>query len=119
MKALVIDDEELARKRVLHLLRQVPDIVVLGECPNGQTAIEMINQKRPDLIFLDINMPVMDGFQFLEALEKIPYLHKKPMKIVMLTSSNANKDIEKAKKFNIDGYIVKPLSPEKLNLILG
>mgnify|MGYP003145163773 CR=1 FL=1 len=51
IKALVIDDEELARKRVLYLLRQVPDVEVLGECSNGKSAILEIDQKRPDLIF--------------------------------------------------------------------
>ena len=127
-KILLIDDDSVSNFLSEMALQDMnlSDQVHVSE--NGEEALDFIcehccNKEKgadcPDLIFLDINMPVMDGFQFLEALEKIPYLHKKPMKIVMLTSSNANKDIEKAKKFNIDGYIVKPLSPEKLNLLLG
>ncbi|WP_239990729.1 LytR/AlgR family response regulator transcription factor [Marixanthomonas ophiurae] len=62
MKALVIDDEELARKRVLSLLSKVPEIEVSGECSNGKSAISEINKLNPDLVFLDINMKDMNGF---------------------------------------------------------
>lgn len=85
---------------------------IFEHCTNGKSP-----ENCPDLIFLDINMPVMDGFQFLEEFEKIPFFHKKPVKIVMLTSSNANQDLERAKKFNVEGYIVKPLCAEKLEAL--
>ena len=66
MKALVIDDEELARKRVVNLLEEISEIEVLGECSNGKTAIKHINELKPDLIFLDINMKDMNGFEVLQ-----------------------------------------------------
>ena len=84
MKALVIDDEELARKRVLRLLQQMPDIQILGECANGQTAIAAINQMEPDLIFLDINMTDMSGFEVLQKVTISP----KPIVIFVTAYDN-------------------------------
>ena len=72
MRALVIDDEELARKRILNLLQEVPAIEILGECSNGQAAISKINSEKPDLIFLDINMKDMNGFEVLQNVETSP-----------------------------------------------
>lgn len=124
-KILLIDDDSVSNFLNEMALQDMnlSDEVHVSE--NGEEALDFIyNHCKngnvsacPDLIFLDINMPVMDGFQFLEALEKVPNLDKKPMKIVMLTSSNAHKDIERAKRFNVDGYIVKPISEEKLNAV--
>lgn len=126
-KILLVDDDSVSNFLNEMALQDMnlSDEVHVSE--NGEEALDFINKQCrngsvsncPDLIFLDINMPIMDGFQFLEALEKVPDLNKKPIKIVMLTSSNANKDLERAKKFNIDGYIVKPLSEEKLNAVFA
>lgn len=126
-KILLIDDDSVSNFLNEMALQDMnlSDEVHVSE--NGEEALDFINKHCrngnlsdcPDLIFLDINMPVMDGFQFLEALEKVPNLSEKLIKIVMLTSSGASKDIERAKKFNIDGYIVKPLNQEKLNAIFS
>jgi CheY-like chemotaxis protein len=71
----------------------------------------------PDLIFLDISMPGMDGFEFLEEFQSLSFNSKKP-KIFMLSSSDHEQDIEKAKQFNADGYIVKPLTKNKLKALI-
>ena len=62
MKTLVIDDERLARKELINLLSKYPDITIEGECSNGEEALAMIEQVQPDLIFLDVQMPGMSGF---------------------------------------------------------
>jgi two-component system LytT family response regulator len=67
---LIIDDEALARQRVRKLLPQWPEINVLGECKNGAEAIANIREKKPDLIFLDIQMKDMTGFEVLDQLEE-------------------------------------------------
>ncbi len=72
----------------------------------------------PDLILLDINMPVMNGFEFLDSYEQIKPISQNPPAIVMLTSSNDSRDIDASKKYDIVGYINKPLSDEKLQQIL-
>lgn len=106
MKALVIDDEELARTRVVHLLKQVPDIEFLGECSNGKMAIEKINQLNPDLIFLDINMTDMTGFEMLQKIDISP----KPMVIFVTAYDNYA-----LKAFDVDAFdfLLKPFRDER------
>jgi CheY-like chemotaxis protein len=70
----------------------------------------------PDMILLDINMPVMDGFQFLEEFYKIQPDYYQNIKIVVLTSSENPKDLERFKKYPLFGYINKPISIEKLQV---
>lgn len=106
MKALVIDDEELARKRVLYLLQQVPDVQILGECSNGKTAIAEINKMRPDIIFLDINMADMSGF---EVLQKVTI---SPKPIVIFVTAYDNYAL---KAFDADAFdfLLKPFKDER------
>jgi two-component system LytT family response regulator len=68
IRALVVDDEPLARSNVRLLLRVHPDIQVVGECASGAEAIQAIREKRPALLFLDVQMPECDGFDVLEML---------------------------------------------------
>jgi two-component system LytT family response regulator len=69
-RALVIDDEPLAREMIREMLEGDPDAEIIGECGNGRAAVEAIESKAPDLIFLDIQMPEMGGFEVLESLTK-------------------------------------------------
>lgn len=69
IKVLIVDDEELARVRIRELLAQEEDIEVVGECGDGEEALQMISNHSPDLVFLDVQMPEMDGFQVVEALD--------------------------------------------------
>jgi two-component system, LytTR family, response regulator len=74
LRTLVVDDEELARRRLLTLLRGEPGVEVVGECENGAQAIAAIEAHAPDLVFLDVQMPEVDGFGVLEAVgaERMP-----------------------------------------------
>ncbi|MBP8962396.1 MAG: response regulator, partial [Opitutaceae bacterium] len=67
MKAIIIDDERLARDELRDLLRAHPEIEVIGEAAHNNEARALIHQKRPDIIFLDIQMPGADGFTLLET----------------------------------------------------
>ncbi|MCG2432046.1 LytR/AlgR family response regulator transcription factor [Aequorivita xiaoshiensis] len=106
IKALVIDDEKLARRRVLHLLEEVPDVEVLGECSNGKSAILNINQQKPDLIFLDINMKDMNGFEVLKNISISP----KPIVIFVTAYDNYA-----LKAFDVDAFdfLLKPFKDHR------
>ena len=68
MKALIIDDERLARKELINLLKKHPEIEVVGEAENAEEAKEKINSLQPDLLFLDVEMPEKTGFDLLDDL---------------------------------------------------
>ncbi|MCU1284026.1 MAG: transcriptional regulator, LytR/AlgR family [Acidobacteriales bacterium] len=73
IKALIIDDEPLARQRIHALLSSDPEIEIIGECGDGNTALGLIQENEPDLLFLDVQMPNIDGFDVLASIKsKIP-----------------------------------------------
>jgi two-component system LytT family response regulator len=67
IRALIVDDEAPARRRIRRLLLAEPDIIAAGECGDGASAIEVITRERPDLVFLDVQMPEQDGFDVVKA----------------------------------------------------
>ena len=72
VRTLIADDESLARDRLRQLLADQPEIELVGECADGREAVTEIQNKSPDLIFLDIQMPELDGFAVLEAINIEP-----------------------------------------------
>ena len=74
MRVLIVDDEPLARRGVVLRLRKFKDVEIVGECGDGRSAVEKILERSPDVVFLDIQMPGMDGFEVLRALpiENLP-----------------------------------------------
>jgi len=68
IRAAIVDDEPLARRRIRNLLMEAPDVEVIAECANGKDAIESLEASPPDLLFLDIQMPEIDGFDVLQAI---------------------------------------------------
>src|ERR1700754_1699904 len=74
VRALIVDDEALSRKRIKRLLANDSGIEVIGECSDGQKAVEAIHALTPDLVFLDIQMPVMNGFDVIRSIgsERMP-----------------------------------------------
>lgn len=106
MKALIIDDERLAREELKELLEAHPEISVVGEAANVDEAIVAIGEHRPDLIFLDVQMPGATGFDLLERLEP-------PIPKVVFTTAFAEHAVE---AFNVNAldYLMKPIDPERL-----
>ncbi len=74
IRAMVVDDEAMARERVVGMLRQEQDIELIGECSDGQQAVDAINTQHPDLVFLDVQMPACDAFGVIEKVgaDKMP-----------------------------------------------
>ncbi len=109
MKVAIIDDSRLARQEMLHLLEAYPDITVSGEAANAREAETMIIQHRPDLIFLDIQMPGKDGFTFLESLDTVP-------QVIFVTAYDEY--AMRAFDYNALDYLQKPVTPERLRKAL-
>ena len=106
IRTLIVDDEPLARQRIIGLLKTHSEIEVIGECRNGREAIETINRKQPDLIFLDIEMPDVDGFGVVTNID----LNYQPF-IIFATAYNQYA----LKAFNIHAidYLLKPFDDER------
>lgn len=106
MRALIVDDERLARKELMKLLEDHPSIEVIGEAQNADEAFEMIETLNPDLLFLDIQMPGKTGFQLLEMLDSVP--------LVVFTTAY---DEYALKAFDVSAldYLLKPIQPERLS----
>ena len=105
MRALVIDDERLARKELINLLNQLETVEVVGEAVNVEDAKEKIDQLQPDVIFLDIQMPEKTGFDLLEELDNLPH--------VVFTTAYDEYAL-KAFQVNALDYLLKPIEPKRL-----
>ena len=105
MRALVIDDERLARKELINLLNQLETVEVVGEAVNVEDAKEKIDQLQPDVIFLDIQMPEKTGFDLLEELDQVPH--------VIFTTAYDEYAL-KAFQVNALDYLLKPIEPKRL-----
>lgn len=105
MKALIVDDERLARKELMKLLEEHPSIEIVGEAMNADEAEKMIEELNPDLLFLDIQMPGRTGFQLLESLDSAP--------LVVFTTAY---DEFALKSFEVNAldYLLKPIQPDRL-----
>jgi two-component system, LytTR family, response regulator len=105
MRALIIDDERLARKELTNLLEEYDQIEIIGEAANADEAIEIINEQNPDLLFLDIQMPGKTGFEMLEMLDEVP-------KVIFTTAYD--EFALKAFEVNALDYLLKPIQPDRL-----
>ena len=105
MKALIVDDERMARQELRRLLGAHPEIEIAGEARTGEEALEMIGRLSPDVMFLDVRMPGMSGFDMLEHLDDVPQ--------VIFTTAY---DEYALKAFEVSAldYLVKPVAPARL-----
>ena len=108
MRVLIVDDEPIARRRISRLLKLEDDVEVVNEVGSGTDAVTAIREQRPDLVFLDVQMPDMDGFGVVSALgaESMPA-------VVFVTAYNEY--AVKAFDVNAVDYILKPFDPERSN----
>ena len=103
-RALIIDDEPLARSVIREYLQAFDEIVVVGECENGEDAVAAIHREKPDLIFLDVQMPAMNGFEALSKLETVP---------IVIFSTAFDAYAIKAFEVSAVDYLLKPYSRER------
>ena len=119
-KSIVLIDDNALENHVNNQLIQDLGIAEKVEVLlNGLTAIEYLKtlsktHDSPSLIFVDLNMSVMSGFDFLKEFHLLPYEFIKDIKVIVLTSSVNEDDYENAKSLGCDGYLIKPLTREKI-----
>ena len=103
---ILVDDEPLARKLLKEYLQDFPEVKIIGEYKNGKQAIKAINEDKPDVVFLDIRMPGMDGFEVLENLKYMPHI----------IFSTAYEDYAlKAFERNAVDYLLKPYDRKRFS----
>jgi len=112
LKTLIVDDESLARRGLLHRLKDIEDIEVVGEARNGREAVILIRELNPDLVFLDIQMPGLSGFDVVQQLDI------DTMPIVLFLTAYDEYAL-KAFEVNALDYILKPIDEKRLNQVLN
>jgi len=106
LRTLIVDDEHLARERVRLLLKSESDIEIIDECEDGESAVELIRKKQPDLVFLDVQMPEKNGFEVLAALD--------PQSLPAIIFVTAHDQFAlKAFEVHALDYLLKPLDSER------
>ena len=105
MKAIIVDDERLARNELKSMLAEYKDIEIIAECANAEEAKEKIDQLKPDVIFLDINMPGKSGLELVEEISAMP-------DVVFVTAYDEH--AIKAFELNAFDYLLKPVQPQRL-----
>jgi two-component system, NarL family, response regulator LiaR len=110
IQVLIVDDQTIVRKAIRAALEEYQDILVVGEAPNGLVALDLVDRLNPDVVLIDISMPVMDG---VEATQRIIANHP-DMRIIVLTGLIGEDKCYLAIKAGAMGYLTKDIHPEEL-----
>jgi two-component system, LytTR family, response regulator len=112
LRALIVDDEALARTALVRLLKRERDVSLIGQCDDGESAVQTIRQAQPDIVFLDVQMPEMDGFQVVAAIgaERMP---------VTIFVTAFDRYAIRAFDANAVDYLLKPFAPDRLTRALA
>lgn len=113
-KVFIVDDSKISRSMLKAILEKKNHVIV-GEAANGQIALDTYENADPDIIFLDITMPVMDGIDTLRKIkEKTP-----SVRVVMVTAIGKNNTMVQAIQYGAEDFVTKPVDPDHLYKILG
>lgn len=110
IRALIIDDEKLAREIIKKYLEGKQNFELIGECSNGFEGLKIINEQKPDIVFLDVQMPKINGFEMLELLDEPP---------VIIFTTAFDQYALKAFEVNAADYLLKPFSLERFDEAVG
>lgn len=109
IKAVIVEDSRLARNELKELIKKHPQIELIGEAENVDEGYDLIHQKQPDVLFLDIHMPEKDGFELLEMLDEVP---------VTVFTTAFDEFAIKSFEYNALDYLLKPISEKRFSLAL-
>ncbi len=117
-KVMIIDDSNTMRKIISRSLRQAGlEFETILEAGDGQIALDLLNQETPDIILSDINMPNMNGIEFLK--EKATNENIKDIPVIMITTESGNDIISEAISLGAKGSIKKPFTPDEVQSVIG
>ena len=114
IRILLVDDQAIIRQGLRSMLEPNPDMEVIGEAENGQRAIEQIPALRPDVVLMDIRMPVMDGVAATQAIAQ----HYPQTRVLVLTTFDDDEYVAQSMRLGAKGYLLKDTEPEELALAI-
>ncbi|MDT0609088.1 response regulator transcription factor [Streptomyces lancefieldiae] len=112
IRVLVCDDQMLIRTGLVTIIDAQPDMEVAGECGDGQTGVELAHKVRPDVVVMDIRMPVLDGLEATRLLAGAGVPH--PVKVLVVTTFNLDEYVYEALRAGASGFLLKDAPPDRL-----
>ncbi|MCB0998105.1 MAG: response regulator transcription factor [Acidimicrobiales bacterium] len=110
VRTLLVDDDALVRAGLRMILSSSDDVEVVGEAADGADAVAAVQAHRPDVVLMDIRMPVMDGIAATEALRRLP----RPPHVIVLTTFQADEHVMSALRAGADGFLLKDTAPNEI-----
>jgi DNA-binding NarL/FixJ family response regulator len=115
IRVLIADDHQLLRAGIVALLRDLPDVDVVGEAANGADTLRLVDDLNPDLLLLDVVMPGMSGIEVLEQLQQRSVVTPR---VIMLTMHASEEHVLRALRLGASGYLLKDAAPDELGQAL-
>lgn len=119
---LLVDDDSIANFLIERIVQSTGLAANISKALNGKEALELFlnpsGSSLPEIVLLDLNMPIMNGFEFLQAYNALEFKDKHQVLIILVTSSNNPSDIERAKELGIKYYLTKPISADTIRGII-
>ncbi|GAA2614535.1 response regulator transcription factor [Streptomyces axinellae] len=112
IRVLVCDDQVLVRTGLVTIIDAQPDLEVAGECADGQAAVDLADRLRPDVVVMDVRMPVLDGIEATRLLAGAAVPH--PVKVLVVTTFNLDKYVYEALRAGASGFLLKEAPPTQL-----
>ncbi|MDO0924093.1 response regulator transcription factor [Streptomyces sp. TG1A-8] len=112
VRVLVCDDQVLIRTGLSTIIEAQPDLAVVGECGDGRTAVELAGRLRPDVVVMDVRMPVLDGIEATRLLAGAGVEH--PVKVLVVTAFDADEYLYEALRAGASGFLLKDAPPDRL-----
>jgi two-component system nitrate/nitrite response regulator NarL len=114
IRVMLAEDDEGVAKTIERLLAPVPDVQMVGRAPDGQVALELLSERHPDVLLLDLVMPVMDGFEVARRLKAAEEGVPPPPRVLVLSQHHDRQTVSEALRAGADGYLVKSASLQNL-----